>query len=154
VKEPEGSREEDRRSIMTALGTVAVVFAVAVLLGLLGLAAAGGGETTHSPDDGGHQEEGHSSEEVTVPDVVGMEVQQAEEALEAGGLKMAPLEGLEGIVTGQHPEPGHKVEKHSEVEVEVGLEPPHQESQVEEEPVHPADEGHGADDEAGHDSQH
>ena len=148
--EPEGSREEDRRSIMTALGTVAVVFALAVLLGLIGLAAAGGGETTHSTDDSGHQEEGLSSGEVTVPDVVGMEVHQAEKTLEAGGLEMAPLEGLEGIVTGQHPEPGQKVEKHSEVE--VGLEPPHQEPQGGEEPVHPADEGHGADDESGHDS--
>ena len=137
--------------MMTALGTVAVIFALAVLLGLIGLAAAGGGETTHGTDDSGHQEEGHSSEEVTVPDVIGMEVHQAEKALEAGGLEMVPLEGLEGTVTGQHPEPGHRVEKHSEVEVEVGREPPHQEPQGGEEPVHPADEGHGADDEAGHD---
>ena len=146
--EPERSREEDRRSLMTALGTVAVVFTVAVLLGLLGLAAAGGGETSHSPDDGGHQEEGQGSGEITVPDVVGMEVHQAEETLEAGGLEMTPSGELEGIVTGQHPEPGHKVEKHSEIEIEVGREPPNQESQVEGEPVHPADEGHGADDDS------
>lgn len=150
--EPEGSRKEDRRSVMTALGTVAVVFAVAVLLGLIGLAAAGGGETTHSPDDGGHQEEGDSSEEVTVPDVVGMEVHQAGSILEAEGLEMTSPEGLEGVVTSQYPEPGHQVEKHSEVAVEVGLEPPHQEPQVEDESVHPVDEGHEADDEAGQDS--
>lgn len=147
--ESRDNREQDRKSVRIAVVTVAVVFAVAISLGVVAVVASSDGGS-HNGENNGHGETEHSSEMVQVPDVVGMSVHQAQEALEACGLEMSLSgEEEEGEISGQHPEAGHQAEKHSEVTVEVGGEhPPHEAPHTEEE-AEPPHRDH-TEEEAGH----